>query len=138
MVAAYLVKKPSIKQMKKHLDLAKERVSSAEILLEKGNYRDAVSRAYYGFFDAASALLLTEKLVAKTHAGLITLFGQHFVKQKKIKSKFAVLFRKAKEAREEANYELYKTFTKEQTQRIVSTAIEFIKEVQRIIEIQNK
>ena len=91
-----------------------------------------MSRAYYGFFDAASALLLTEGLVAKTHAGLITLLSLHFVKKGKMKSKFATLFKRAKEAREEADYEIYKEFTKADVKEIITTADNFIAEVEKI------
>jgi len=100
--------KASQKEIFKHLELAKKRVHSAEILLKQKEYRDAVSRAYYAFFDAGSALLLTEGLVAKTHDGLLTLLGLHFVKKGGIESEFANFFRLAKEAREQADYEIYK------------------------------
>ncbi len=108
---------PSKEEIKKHIELAKKRIHSAEILRNEKEYRDAVSRAYYAFFDAASALLLTEGLVAKTHAGLITLFSLHFIKKGRIKSKFATFFKRAKEAREEADYEIYKNFTRKETER---------------------
>lgn len=130
--------KPSKEEILKHINLAKKRIHSAEILLKQKEYRDAVSRAYYAFFDAASALLLTEGLVAKSHAGLLTLFGLHFVKKGKIEPEFARLFRKAKEAREEADYEVYKEFSKSETERIIKTAKEFIKEIEKIVDIEEE
>ncbi|MCD6500550.1 HEPN domain-containing protein [bacterium] len=124
---------PSPEEIASHLKLARDRIRSAEILLREGKYRDAISRAYYAFFDAASALLLTKGLVAKTHAGLLTLFGLYFVKKGKIKPKFARFFRKAKEAREEADYEVYKKFSKGETETIIGEAKEFVKEVEKTI-----
>lgn len=128
--------KPSKEEIEKHIELAKKRLHSAKVLIKEGEYRDAVSRAYYAFFDAASALLLTEGLVAKTHAGLLSLFGLHFVKEGKIKPKFARFFRKAKEAREEADYEVYKEFSKKETKKIIQTAKEFIQEIEKIMKEQ--
>lgn len=61
---------------------AQSRIESAQILLKKGFYNDSVSRAYYAFFDTANALLVTKGLAAKTHAGVIALFGLHFIKTK--------------------------------------------------------
>jgi len=62
------------------IDQANERITSAELLQKNGNFRDAVSRAYYAFFDAARAALLTKGMVAKTHKGVNILFEQHFIK----------------------------------------------------------
>ncbi|MCG2690213.1 HEPN domain-containing protein [Candidatus Parcubacteria bacterium] len=97
MTAAFTTNQ-SAQDIAKYLEMAKHRLRSAEILLKAGENKDAASRVYYGFFDATSALLLTKGLVAKTHAGLIALFNLHFVKTGKIKSQFATLFRRAKEA----------------------------------------
>lgn len=130
MIAAYSKINPSADEIKKHLKVARRRIHSAELLLKEGELKDAVSRAYYGFFDAASALLLTKGLVAKTHAGLVTLFNIHFVKTNKIKSRFATLFRKAKEAREQADYEIYREFTEEEVKNIIRTAKEFVREIE--------
>lgn len=137
MIAAYTTKQ-SPKDIAKYLELAKRRLHSAEILLKAGEYKDAASRTYYGFFDAASALLLTKGLVAKTHSGLIALFNIHFVKTGKIKSQFATLFKRAKEAREEADYEIYKEFSKENVENILKTAKDFIKEIERVIKKTKK
>lgn len=133
MTITYPKVKPTADEIFKHIELAKKRIHSAELCFDGKEYRDAVSRAYYAFFDAASALLLTEGLTAKTHSGLLSLFGLYFVKKEKIAPKYARFFRRAKEAREEADYEIYKNFSKEETERIIKTAQEFIKEVEEII-----
>ena len=75
--------------------------------------------------------MLTQGFVAKTHAGLLTLFGLHFVKTNKVDPKFARFFRKAKEAREEADYEVYKEFSANEAKSIIKTAKEFIKEIEK-------
>lgn len=124
---------PAPEEIEKYIELAKENIEAAEILFKEEKYRGTVSRAYYAFFDAASALLLTEGLVAKSHAGLLTLFGLHFVKTGKIEAKFARLFTKAKEAREEADYEIYKECTKEKAKQMIKTAREFVNIVEEKI-----
>lgn len=53
---------------------ADERVKAAHTLIKHEHYADAVSRAYYAFFDAASSALLSHGIVVKTHKGLIMLF----------------------------------------------------------------
>ena len=73
--------------IKGYIAKANEKLGVAEMLYQEGACDDAVSRAYYAAFHAASAVLLSEGLSAETHAGLINLFGLHFVKSgKKFKS----------------------------------------------------
>ena len=43
--------------VKLRIKLVREKVNSAHILLERGQYRDAISRAYYCIYYAAKALL---------------------------------------------------------------------------------
>lgn len=114
------------KQFELLMERAYKRVKSAEFLYEKEFYNDAVSRAYYAIFDAASAVLITKGLSAKTHAGVITLFNLHFVKTRKIPAKYIQSFRRAKEAREEADYEILKKFSKEETEEIIKMSKEFV------------
>jgi len=40
------------------MDVAKENLTSAEILLQNGLYRDAITRVYYSMYHAAKAVLL--------------------------------------------------------------------------------
>ncbi len=114
------------KQFKFLLKKANERIESAELLYKHEKYNDAISRSYYAFFDTTSALLITKGLFAKTHSGLITLFGLHFIKTDLIPAKFARLFRRVKTAREEADYEALKKFTKAETKQILDSAKEFV------------
>lgn len=119
------------KQFKIHISRAKENLKGAKILLKEKNYRGAISRAYYAFFEAAHAALITKGITAKTHAGLITLFDLYFVKTKKVSKGFAKFYREAKKAREEADYGFLKKFTKEETEKIIKTASEFIKIIKK-------
>ena len=114
------------KQFNLLLKKAMIRLDSAQILFQHGNYNDAISRSYYAFFDTVSALLISKSLFAKTHSGAITLFSLHFIKTNLIPAKFARFFRQAKTAREEADYEALKKFTKQETQKILEYAKEFV------------
>jgi len=122
-------------QFERSIQRAEERIQEAKILLEKDHYGGAISRAYYGFFEAAHALLITKGISAKTHAGVIALFSLHFVKSDKIPVKFIRFFKQAKEAREEADYGFLKEFTREEAGDIIETAEEFIKEIK--IQLKN-
>lgn len=118
------------KQFDIHICRAKENLEEAKILLEEKSYRGAISRTYYSFFEAANAALITKGLTAKTHAGVIQLFSLNFVKTNDVPAKFARFFSKAREAREEADYQFLKEFSKEETEIIIKTAEEFLKEIE--------
>ncbi len=62
------------------LEKAEQKLRAAEELLKVAAYEDAVSRAYYCAFHAAQAVLLAEGLSARTHQGVVNLFGLHIVK----------------------------------------------------------
>jgi uncharacterized protein len=117
--------------IKVYLDSAKDRIESAKILLEEGQFRDAVSRSYYAFLDSARAALLTKKKTAKTHAGVLTLFGLEFGKTKKVPIEIIRLYHKVQKAREEADYELLRNFSKEETEEIIEMAEKFVNFIEK-------
>ncbi len=62
------------------LQQADECLDAARVLLEKRLNRPVVNRAYYAMFYAGLGLLATRMLGSSKHAGVLSLFGQHFVK----------------------------------------------------------
>ena len=50
---------PDVKEelMQYRLSMARERLHSAEILLQDGSYKDSIGRSYYAMFTAVRALL---------------------------------------------------------------------------------
>ena len=57
---------------------AKRSLDAARHLLKNGDEDFAASRAYYAMFYAAQAILLKKNLTFKSHAAVISAFGQHF------------------------------------------------------------
>jgi uncharacterized protein len=62
----------------RELDVAREALRAARLLVDAAALRDATSRLYYAVFHAARAALLVQSLHAKTHSGQITLFEKTF------------------------------------------------------------
>ena len=126
--------KATKEEIEKYVKKAKEKLHSAEILLEADKYEDAVSRIYYAFFEIALAALLTKGIIAKTHHGVITLFSKYFVKTGKVPIEVSKWMEKARRAREEADYEImYKEFDKETVKRKLETAGRFVEIVEKVI-----
>ena len=65
-------------KIRRRLQSARERLAAAEMLLDGGHHPDAVSRAYYGVYEAARALLLVKDVETSTHAGVGNRLGVHY------------------------------------------------------------
>ena len=48
--------------------------------MEDGDFESSVSRTYYAMFYSAQAALLTKQLSFSSHKGVISAFGEHFIK----------------------------------------------------------
>jgi len=59
---------------------AQRYLKSAKLLLEDGDYESSVSRSYYAMFYCAEAALLTKGLTFSSHKGVISVFGELFIK----------------------------------------------------------
>ncbi|OGC25020.1 hypothetical protein A2291_01735 [candidate division WOR-1 bacterium RIFOXYB2_FULL_42_35] len=119
--------------IKAYIEKAQEKLKTAAGLVKDGSYDDAVSRAYYSAFHAASALLLTEGLATETHRGLLNIFGLHFVKTGKIDKKFARFLSNLKDDREAGDYEAFSTIDKQVAEKALGEATEFLKEIEKIL-----
>jgi uncharacterized protein len=86
------------------LERAAESFKAGELLASAGLLHDAESRVYYAAFHAAVALLLTEGIEPRSHAGVASLLGQHFVKTNRLDPGDARLFVRLQKYRVEADY----------------------------------
>ena len=66
------------------IEKSNEKLDAAKTLLREGFIDDAISRAYYSMFHAASAVLLSEGITVESHSALKTMFGLHFIKTGRI------------------------------------------------------
>ncbi|WP_299143341.1 HEPN domain-containing protein [uncultured Dialister sp.] len=72
--------------MKYRMDMAKERIDSARILLEHHNFKDSIGRSYYAMFTAVRAILALDGVDFKKHAGVISYFRGNTLRQVYLKS----------------------------------------------------
>ena len=64
--------------MNYRLNMARERIHSAKILLEDGSYKDSIGRSYYAMFTAVRALLAVDGQDFSKHAGVIAYFQKEY------------------------------------------------------------
>ena len=86
------------------LQKAEEMFTEFELLVRGGAFSGAVSRLYYCLLHRVKALLLTEGLEPKSHAGTLRLLSDHFVKSGPLEPEDSHLFARLMKYREEADY----------------------------------
>lgn len=112
---------------------AEEKLSAAQLLIKEGFVDDAISRAYYAIFHAASAVLLSEGMSVESHRALKEMFGLHFVKTGQIERKYGRLLSKLKDERETGDDDIYTSFEREDAESAVREATEFIAAMKRYL-----
>ncbi len=93
-----------------------------------------MSRAYYAMFYAASALLRSKGIVAKSHRGVIAKFGLEFVKKGVVEAYYAKALALAESLRERADYDSTFRPTPEEAEEIVKEARRFVERVEKALE----
>lgn len=83
---------------------ADESMRAARLLIDAGLLHDAESRLYYAIYHAAVAVLLTEAIEPRSHAGTASLLGLHFVKTGRMGADDARLFARIQKYRIESDY----------------------------------
>ena len=112
------------------IEAGNESLDAVKTLMEKGLYRSAISRTYYGLFHYIRALLYTQGLEPKSHEGLEHLFGLHFVKAGRVDSGSAKLLARLQKYREQSDYGLVTVFTKGDVEQELSEVERFVQSIQ--------
>lgn len=115
------------------LDIAREELETAELLLANERLRACISRSYYAMYHATQALLSSKGIRSKTHKGAIQAFGQHFIKSEELPVDLARSLSSAYDLRRLSDYEVTVLLTREQAARIVTAAKAFIEQAQNYL-----
>ncbi|MBI5179081.1 MAG: HEPN domain-containing protein [Nitrospinae bacterium] len=91
-------------EAERRLARADELLVVADENLRNGHPADCVSRAYYAMFHAATAALVSRGIERSSHKGIISAFGETFVKNGIIEKRFHEYMRKAFDARSLSDY----------------------------------
>lgn len=124
--------------IKGQIEKSEEKLAAARSLLENEYFDDAISRAYYAVFHAASAVLLFEDITVESHSALKTMFGLHFVNKGKIDKKFGRYLNELKDVRENGDYDIFTGFEKVDAEKAVKEAEEFIAEIKKYLQVLQK
>lgn len=108
-------------------------LESARILLAAAMHADAVSRAYYGAFHYARALLLTVGEEPETHGGVHKLLHRDLVRDGLLDADVAHLFSRLQKFRLDADYSAEVVFTAKSAAEEVRAAETFVTEARSIL-----
>ena len=105
-----------MREIRSLIERAMRYLKSAKILLKEKDYESSVSRAYYAMFYSAQAALLTKKLSFSSHKGVISAFGEHFIKTGIFPREMGRELNRAFEKRQIGDYEYTFVITKQEAE----------------------
>lgn len=111
------------------LDSAKEKLESAKILLDAGQYRDSIGRSYYAIFTAVRAVLANDRVDFSKHSGVIAYFQKEYIKSGKFDVKFSRYLQTAFQIRNSCDYDDFFIASKQDAQEQYSRAVAFYEEI---------
>jgi len=115
----------NLEEIKKEISRADKALKSAEVLIQKNYYEDAISRCYYGALHAARAVLLIEDINIGSHQAVRRLFGKHLIKTGKLDKKYAKILAVVQDDRYRADYDVIFSATQEDAEESLEGANEF-------------
>ena len=87
------------------IENAHRTIDEVATYIENGFYNTAINRMYYACYYAASALLVANKIVTKSHDGVKQMFSLHFVKTGLAPKDFGRFYNNLFEKRGTGDYE---------------------------------
>jgi uncharacterized protein (UPF0332 family) len=115
------------------LERARKYLESAGLLLEHGDYESSVSRAYYAMFFSAEAVLLTKDLSSSSHGGVLSVFGEQFVKTGTFPRSMGKALNRAYGKRQLGDYEHRFVISRQEAREVLKEAIGFVDKITRYL-----
>ncbi len=113
------------------LQTARSDLKSARILLAAEEYKGANNRAYYAIFHAISAVHAVSGKAYKRHKDAIGNFNKDFVKTEIFPREIGRKISEAEEIRHASDYDDFYVASREESERQVRVADEFIELVEK-------
>ncbi|MFQ5646562.1 MAG: HEPN domain-containing protein [bacterium] len=115
--------------VKYRYEKAQDTLDAAKALFTENRFNHAVNRYYYAAFYAIQSLLATLELESRKHSGSISLFNKHFVKSGIFDKKYARISMNLFDERNDADYQDFKVFSKQEVDNLRSGVNDFLQAV---------
>lgn len=125
-----------IELSKRRLEVAHERMKTAGILLDAGDYKAVANRLYYAVFSAMRAVLALDGFDSKKHSGIISRFRQSYIKTGTFSTEMSKIIDDLEVIREDNDYDDFFIISKEDVMIQSQRAKFFVNEVERYLQEQ--
>lgn len=112
---------------------AKEKLTSAKLLLDAGLYKDSVGRSYYSIFSSMRAVLAISQVDFSKHAGVISYFQKEYIKTNIFDKKYSKYIQQAFQIRNGCDYDDFFIVSRQDAEEQYQRAEEILKVVQEYI-----
>jgi len=119
-----------MKEVRALIKKAQRYLKSAQLLLRDNDFESSVSRTYYAMFYCAEAALLTKNLSFSSHKGVISAFGEHFIKTNVFPKEMGRELNRAFEKRQIGDYEYTSLISNEEAEEILDSGRQFINAIE--------
>lgn len=108
------------------MEKAKHFLKQAEMVKDMHQWDLAANRYYYACFHAVQALFIHHELASKTHSGMLSQFGLHFIKTGIIEDRLGGFLTRMEQLREKGDYNCIFTISEDELSTIVKPAHELV------------
>lgn len=115
-----------MKEIESLIRKSKRFIKTADVLINEGDFDSSISRSYYAMFYSVQALFLTKNLSFSSHKGVISAFGEHFIKTNIFPREMGREINRAFEKRQIGDYGYSLVLSKEEAEEILKQARKFI------------
>ena len=114
--------------------LSEQKLRTARKHLADGEYRDAVSDAYYAMFHIARAALTASGVESRRHTGVASHFAEEFVKTGRVDKELSRTLMRGLQLREDADYAPRTIINEEKAKQAVAEAEAFVTQAKVFVE----
>lgn len=112
------------------LEISKEDLRSAMLLLEAGELRGANNRAYYSIYHAISSIHALDGNAYKRHKDALANFNKAYVKTEIFSRELGRKISEAVEIRHASDYDDFYIATREEAEEQIETAKELLRQIE--------
>lgn len=116
-----------------YLDRVHQDLRAAESNIQQGFYGVAITRAYYAMFYSANGLLASKGIARSEHAGVLSAFGEIFIKPGLIETEYAKMLGQAFDSRLDSDYDLSFCADRALAEEIASDARRFVSRAEQYL-----
>jgi uncharacterized protein (UPF0332 family) len=116
------------------LQNAQEKLESAQILLENGNYKDSASRSYYAMFTGIRAILAKDGIDYSKHSGVIAYFQKEYIKTGIFEKKYSKYIQNSFQIRNSSDYDDFYIISVTEAQEQIQKAEELLEAIKKYLE----